>query len=62
MHKEEIEIKEDAPGAAPGLGLGDIIKYADLLQKVITILAQGEGGFDLKYKGIRKHIEITNIP
>ena len=64
MDTQELEIKEDAPGArqAPGLGLGDIIKYGDLLAKIIAILAAGEGEFDFKYHGIRKHVQITNIP
>lgn len=59
--EKEIEIQDDAPGAAPGISFPDIIKYGALLQKLIEILAQGEGGFDVKFKGIRKHVEITNL-
>lgn len=61
--EKELEIKEDVPGAdaAPGLGLGDVIKYAGLLEKIIPILLAGEGEFDFKFHGINKHIAITNL-
>lgn len=63
MGNEELEIKDDAPGAAPvqGLGLGDIIKYGPVIQKVIQILTTGEGEFDVKVGGIRKHVAISNL-
>lgn len=63
METEELEIKEDVPGAAPvpGLGLGDILKYGTLLEKIIPLLVSGEGEFDFKFHGIRKHIAITNL-
>jgi len=61
MDNQEIVIQEDAPGAAPGISFGDILKYGALLTKLIEILTAGEGGFDVKFKGIRKHVEITNL-
>lgn len=36
-HEETIEIRDDPPGAAPSLGFGDILKYWDLIQKIISI-------------------------
>jgi hypothetical protein len=61
--EKELEIKEDVPGAeaVPGLGLGEVLKYAGLLEKIIPILLAGEGEFDFKFKGVRKHIAITNL-
>lgn len=59
---EEIVVAEQAPGAvAPGLGLGDIIKYGPVLSKLISLLTSGEGEFDVKIGSIRKHVSVTNI-
>lgn len=59
---QEIEIQE-TQGAGPlqGLGLGDIIKYGPVIQKVIELVTSGEGEFDVKVGAIRKHIAVTNL-
>ena len=57
----EIEVDEQAPGVAPGIGLGDILKYYPVLMKIMEIAAAGEGEFDLKVGHVRKHVAITNI-
>ncbi len=34
--EQEIVIEDEQPGAAPGLGLGDLWRWAPLIEKIIT--------------------------
>lgn len=43
MADQEIEIKEAAPGAGPGLSLGDLFRYGDLIEKVIGVFTGAVG-------------------
>ncbi len=60
--EQEYEIKETPGGAAdPGIGLGDLIKYASILGPIIGALTSaGKVSFVVKALGVRKRVTVED--
>lgn len=59
--EQEFVVQEDAPGAAPGISFGHIIKYWDIIQQVIAALTSPEKiSFIVRALGFKKRVTIED--
>lgn len=56
---QEIVIPDEQPGAAPGLGLGDLMRYRELIEAVVKMVTTGAGDFVVSIRGKRWRITIA---
>lgn len=59
--KEIIIQEEEAPGAAPGLGLNDLIRYGPAIAEFIAgIIQTGKVSFVVRLLGKRRRVTIED--
>jgi hypothetical protein len=56
--EQEIVIPDEQPGAAPGLGLGDLLRYRELIEAIVKMVTTGAGSFVVSIRGKRWRINV----